>query len=447
MGAISKPAEETVYDASKGVVFEKTKQSKYMTDREISELPFLERVNWLAFWVIFGPLFFFLIGLPFIPLTFNTAMLTFVQYVLCGLSITAGYHRLWSHKAYRANFLVEIFLALWGAAAFEGSARWWCRGHRAHHRYVDTEKDPYTVHKGFWHAHIGWMVLKQDQRKAGRVDISDLNAIWILQIQHKYYLTIAISIGYILPMMIAHFGWGDLWGGLIYAGFFRAVVVQQATFCINSLAHTLGEQSFSTQHSSFDSVATALITFGEGYHNFHHEFPHDYRNGIKWFHYDPTKWLIRAWSAMGAAWDLQRIPDNEIDKAKLQVRHEALEKKMAALESERSKIDWGPAVETLPVMTWQEVEKQHAEGKRLVVIDKTVLDVGEFMDKHPGGRGVLSFWAGRDATLAFQGEVYKHSKAAQNLLPHLRVARLVEELESPTSTAEGFGLASAEKAS
>jgi stearoyl-CoA desaturase (delta-9 desaturase) len=424
MGTTTAPAApaETEYDATKGVYFEKTKSSKYMTDKELSELPLLARINWLSTSIIFTPLIGLLIGVYFVPLQYNTFVLSFVQYVLTGLGITAGYHRLFSHRAYHAAAPVEYVLLAWGAAAFEGSARWWSRNHRAHHRYVDSERDPYSVHKGFWYAHVGWMVLKQDSRRAGRVDISDLNAHERVMFQHRNYLPIALFFGFVLPLGIAHIFWGDFWGALVYACFGRMFFVHQATFCINSLAHTFGNQTYSKEHSSFDSILTALITFGEGYHNFHHEFPHDYRNGIRWYHYDPTKWVIRFLSWFRLCTRLIRFPGNEIEKARIQVMQQELDERKA-------KIDWGQPIESLLPMTWATVERRVNEGETLIVIEGLVHKLDDFISQHPGGPKILEFWNGRDATQAFNGEVYRHSKGARNLLAHFRIATLEEKLE------------------
>lgn len=261
MGAKSGERHDVEFDAQKGVVFEKTKTSKYMTDKELSELSLLERINWLSTSIIFSPLIGLLVGVWFVPLRKATLILAIVQYILTGTGITAGYHRLYSHKAYQASWPVEFILLAWGAAAFEGSARWWCRNHRAHHRYVDTEQDPYSVHKGFWYAHIGWMVLKQDSRRAGRVDISDLNAHRGVMFQHRNYLSVALFFGFIFPLAVGTLGWGDFWGSLVYACFGRMFFVHQATFCVNSLAHTFGQQTYSKEHTSYDHVITALVTF------------------------------------------------------------------------------------------------------------------------------------------------------------------------------------------
>jgi len=414
--------QEHDFDEKLGIVFEKTKASKYVVDKDLKELPLLQRINWLSTTIIMTPLIAFVVGIPFVPLRTPVLILSIIQYLLTGLGITMGYHRLWSHRAFKAHWTIELLLLFFGAAAYEGSARWWSRNHRAHHRYVDTDKDPYAVHKGFWFAHVGWMILKQEGRQSGRVDISDLNENKMVMWQHKNYLPIAITFAFVLPCAIGYFGFNDFWGALVYACFGRMFFVHQATFCINSVAHYLGEQPFSKQHSSFDSIITAFLTLGEGYHNYHHEFPHDYRNGIRWYQYDPTKWTIRFCSWLGLTFDLVRLPNNEIAKARVQVKQEELDEM-------KKRVDWGVDINELPLMTWHTINERVEKGEKLIVIDGVVHKIDKFIASHPGGEKILVFWNGRDASSAFQGEVYKHSKAARNLLAHYRLARLAEKLE------------------
>lgn len=164
--------------------------------------------------------------------------------------------------------------------------------HRAHHRYVDTPKDPYNVSKGIWWSHMGWLIFKPDPSLKGHVEISDLLKEEVVMWQHRNFPFLCLFTSYALPFLIAKFGWNDGLGGLLYAGIIRVFLFQQATNCVNSLAHWLGDQPYADATSPRDHIFTALVTFGEGYHNFHHEFPADYRNGIRWFDYDPTKWCI-----------------------------------------------------------------------------------------------------------------------------------------------------------
>ena len=120
-------------------------------------------------------------------------------------------------------------------------------------------------------------------------DVVDLDQDPLVVWQHKHYLLSVLTMAFVFPALVCGL-WSDVLGGLVYAGIMRGCFVQQATFCINSLAHWLGDQPFDDRNSPRDNWITALVTLGEGYHNYHHEFPSDYRNGIEWYQYDPTKW-------------------------------------------------------------------------------------------------------------------------------------------------------------
>lgn len=134
--------------------------------------------------------------------------------------------------------------------------------------------------------------------------------------------------------------------------------VQQATFCVNYLAHWLGEQPFDDRNSPRDHILTALITLGEGYHNFHHEFPSDYRNAIEWWQYDPTKWMIWAWKQLGLASDMKQFRANKIEKRRVQ-QQQKLDRKGATL-------DWGIQLEQLPIVSWDDfVGECRENGKKL----------------------------------------------------------------------------------
>lgn len=234
----------------------------------------------------------------------------------CELSITAGYHRLWSHKAYEANIVVRFIYAIGGAFAVQNSALHWSSDHRVHHRFVDeNDKDPYSANKGFWYSHIGWMLREyQAHRYTDYENARDLQKDKIVMWQHRNYLTLVLLTNFGIPI-IAGLLLGDVWGGLLLIGVLRLVVSHHLTFCINSLAHMWGKQPYNDKNTAKDNPIVALLTFGEGYHNFHHAFQYDYRNAIKWWQFDPTKWLIKSLSWCGLAKNLKRIPEEKIAKA------------------------------------------------------------------------------------------------------------------------------------
>ena len=234
-----------------------------------------------------------------------------------GFSITAGYHRHFSHGAYQCRRFVRVFYLLFGAAAFQHSVLSWSSEHRRHHRNIDDEGDPYNIQRGFLWAHIGWLFFERPESE----DFSNVPDLitdpWIVS-QHRYYALVALLMGFGFPMAVGSLA-GDPWGGLLWGGFVRIVVVHHATFFVNSLAHTLGSRPYTVAVSARDSVITALLTFGEGYHNFHHRFATDYRNGVRRHQWDPTKWLIRAMASLGWAYDLTKVPRERIVEAELQV--------------------------------------------------------------------------------------------------------------------------------
>jgi stearoyl-CoA desaturase (Delta-9 desaturase) len=158
------------------------------------------------------------------------------------IGITAGYHRLYSHRAYSASLPIQLLLLLAGASAVQGSALWWCRSHRSHHRYTDTPLDPYNSHRGLLYTHVGWMVLKpvpsqsddgamEEKRgarsdgKPGRANDTDLRKDALVMWQHMNYFPVALFMGYLLPCLAAGWGWGDWRGGWYFAGMIRLTMV------------------------------------------------------------------------------------------------------------------------------------------------------------------------------------------------------------------------------
>mmetsp|Transcript_26683 Transcript_26683/g.45978 ORF Transcript_26683/g.45978 Transcript_26683/m.45978 type:complete len:777 (-) Transcript_26683:419-2749(-) len=410
------------------------KRINYRSFEEVAQAkakgPLYSRLNWLHTPLLIGTPLLAIYGVYNWDFNVKTLVWAVVYYFITGLGITAGYHRLWAHKAYKARLPMKLALLLGGTGAFEGSIRWWCRDHRAHHRYTDTERDPYNAKEGFFYSHLGWMLLKQDPTKIGKADISDLNSDSMIRWQHRNYYWFAPLMAFIFPMLVAGLGWGDYWGGYFVAGVARLVFVHHATFFVNSLAHTLGAATFADKHTPRDSFITALLTLGEGYHNFHHEFPQDFRNAIRFYQYDPTKWLISFCAFFGLVYDRVVFPENEVKKGVVQMEQKRLDRL-------KENLRWPQEVEQLPVMTWEELRAQSRsyapEGadlsklRHLVVFEGVVHDVTDFVPTHPGGTKILEPFLGKDITKAFNGEVYEHSNGAHNLLGTMRVARLADD--------------------
>jgi len=253
----------------------------------------------------------------------------FFMYLASGLSITAGYHRLFSHRSHSASWPLRLFYAIFGAAAFQNSAIKWCSDHRRHHLKTDSEEDPYSIVRGFFWAHMGWVMISEEEQRIENVD--DLQSDPILLWQDKHIFKIGGFAGIILPGLVGILligGVSGFLGGLIWGGLLRLVIVHHGTFLINSGAHYWGKQNYSTKNTSRDSPILSLFTFGEGYHNFHHTFQADYRNGHKWYHWDPTKWWIKFFSMIKITRNLHKIPLWTIEDAKMKTSFEHKEKKV-----------------------------------------------------------------------------------------------------------------------
>lgn len=273
------------------------------------------------------PLWAYFVGFNAIEILFTIFLFFFT-----GISITAGYHRLWSHKAFEAHPIVKVVLAIGGAMTVQNSILHWASDHRVHHRFVDkNDQDPYSAKKGFWYSHIGWMLREyQAHRYDNYENCRDLQKDKVVMWQHNNYLAIVLIANFGIT---AFAGWlnGSVLGMILLAGVFRLVAVHHVTFFINSLAHLWGKQPYTETNTAKDNGIIALFTFGEGYHNYHHIFEYDYRNGIRWWQYDPTKWLIRGLSFIKLTWNLRRTPEERIEKARAAMQLQKAHERISAL--------------------------------------------------------------------------------------------------------------------
>lgn len=314
--------------------------------------------------------FYFYYTLP----SWQMVLTAIVLLYLTGLSITAGYHRFYAHRTYRAHPLVEGILLFFGSMAGQGSALRWSYDHRLHHAHVDTDLDPYSVKKGFWHAHFLWLL-----EKPWPIDtkiISDLMRNRLVQFQHRHatLLTILTNV-----MAFLFVGWllDDYLGSFFIACWTRLFLLHHFTWFINSLAHTWGDKPFCQEQTAVNNYVISLVTFGEGYHNFHHTFANDYRNGIYWFQFDPTKWLIWTLSKLGLVSGLKRMDPYTIKKRMVLQRKEILLDRLCNLwhikkdELEKTILDLSERIvnkitETHRLMEhYRQVRREGKERKRL----------------------------------------------------------------------------------
>ncbi|HCG77598.1 MAG TPA: acyl-CoA desaturase [Oceanospirillales bacterium] len=291
---------------------------------------------------------------PWYGMTYGYETSTWVSYLvltwITGMAITGGYHRLWSHNAYDAHPILRVWYALWGAAALENTILDWCSGHRVHHRHCDdVDKDPYSAKRGLWFSHMGWMIREYP---SGRVDFANVKNLMkdpIVMWQYKYYVPIVFAMNIGVPLALGLI-FGDVWGMLLLAGFLRIVTTHHVTFFINSIAHKWGSQPYTDENTARDNAFFAFLTHGEGYHNYHHIFQTDYRNGIRWFHWDPTKWFIKGCSYVGLTSNLRTVPDFKIRRAMVKMQFKRAQEKLAQAENSEK---WTELLE-------KEYEKYHA---------------------------------------------------------------------------------------
>lgn len=295
-----------------------------------------------------------------------------ITLVASGIGIGSGYHRLWSHRAYEASPLLRVYLAIVGGMSIQNSILVWCARHRVHHRDVDdNDKDPYSIGRGFWFAHVGWMLKDYESGKLDYSVVPDLQRDSVVMWQHKYYWALVAVTNVILPLGV---GWlvGDMWGVFLLAGVLRLVLSHHVTFFINSLAHMWGSRPYTDENSARDNWFIAIVTYGEGYHNFHHMFQSDYRNGIRWWQYDINKWFISACSWLGLAKNLNRTPDFKIQRARLDMVFKRVQENTAAVAVNRR---WRELLEKEYeqfkeiIGEWQQLQLERVQFRRQKIAD------------------------------------------------------------------------------
>jgi len=270
-------------------------------------------IRTLDYPVIFQFAFVTLVALIGVPLfgylydyTWVDWTLFAILYVITGLGITVGYHRLISHRSFETRPWVKMALLIAGGWALQNTAIKWSADHVRHHAKVDQDADPYNAMRGFWYSHVGWLFFVTDPHANDKYEAQfrkDPLLLW----QERYYVPIVLS-GFAIPFVAGflHGGWREALGCFLLAGVGRMFLVLNSTFCINSVCHLWGNQPHSQANSSRDCWWVSLVTFGEGYHNYHHAYQRDYRNGPKWYNFDPSKWLIFAAEQLRLASNLQR---------------------------------------------------------------------------------------------------------------------------------------------
>lgn len=246
-----------------------------------------------------------------------TSLWAFVTIYTSGFGITAGVHRLWSHKAYKAKWPLRLFLVFLFTITGQKDVYTWALDHRVHHKYSETDADPHDVRRGFFFAHVGWLFMTPHpevvaKRKA--VDMSDLEADPIIMWQKRWYIPLFVLLTIALPVGIPCYFWSEsLWISFWVNFNFRFCINLNIAFCVNSVAHTWGQKPYDKNISPVENIAVSIASLGEGYHNYHHVFPWDYKTSeLGNYPFNLTTGFIDAFARIGWAYDLKYVSPSMI---------------------------------------------------------------------------------------------------------------------------------------
>ena len=234
-------------------------------------------------------------------------LLAFALYMVYGVCITAGYHRLFAHRAYHATWPVKWSLLFLACGAMQASAIRWAWQHRVHHRHSDTDADPHNRRRGFWHCHIGYLFHKHaDFVEAVRSEaVDDLLGDAAVRLQFRLWLPTGLLLCLGVPAAAGHFWLGGRgWASVLVAGFARLLLSLHATWAVNSMTHAAtpcpADKPYGSRGLAVEHAFVSLIAWGEGWHDWHHKYPHDYAAAAKpwWMQVNPTLALLDALAAL-----------------------------------------------------------------------------------------------------------------------------------------------------
>ncbi|ODM96417.1 Acyl-CoA Delta(11) desaturase [Orchesella cincta] len=237
-----------------------------------------------------------------------------ILHTMSGFGITAGAHRYWAHKSYKAVTPLRLLLAYMQTLAFQNHIYEWCRDHRVHHKFAETHADPHNAKRGFFFSHMGWLLCKKHEAvkvKGKSVDMSDLEQDPIVMFQKKYYLPLVLTISFVIPTIVPSYFWGETAStAFLFAAMFRYCVTLHCTWLVNSAAHRWGPRPYDKSISPAENKSVAWWAFGEGWHNYHHVFPWDYKTSeVGIYRYNFSAAFIDYMAKVGWAYDLKTVPE------------------------------------------------------------------------------------------------------------------------------------------
>ncbi|KAM9462691.1 acyl-CoA desaturase 1-like [Clarias gariepinus] len=241
-----------------------------------------------------------------------TLLWTLFCFVFSALGITAGAHRLWSHRSYKASLPLRIFLALGNSMAFQNDIYEWSRDHRVHHKYSETDADPHNATRGFFFSHIGWLLVRKHPdviENGKKLEFTDLKNDRVVMIQKRFYKSSVVVLCFVIPAVLPWFLWAEsLSVGFFLPAILRYTLVLNATWLVNSAAHMWGNRPYDVNINPRENRFVAFSAIGEGFHNYHHTFPYDYGTSEFGYKLNFTTWFIDFMCVLGLAKDRRRVP-------------------------------------------------------------------------------------------------------------------------------------------
>ncbi|XP_061490662.1 stearoyl-CoA desaturase [Rhineura floridana] len=247
------------------------------------------------------------------PVTLVWVILCFI---LSGLGITAGAHRLWSHRSYKASLPLRIFLVIVNSMSFQNDIYEWARDHRVHHKFSETDADPHNASRGFFFSHIGWLLVRKHpdvKEKGQKLDLSDLKADKLVMFQRRYYKSSVVIMCFFLPAFVPWYYWGEsFYNSFLLAAVLRYAAILNATWLVNSAAHMYGNRPYDQHINPRENRLVVLGALGEGFHNYHHTFPFDYSTSEFGWQWNFTTAFIDLMCYLGLASDRKKVAKETI---------------------------------------------------------------------------------------------------------------------------------------
>ncbi len=233
--------------------------------------------------------------------------LMIVFYIISGLGITIGFHRMLTHKSFETSRPLKALFLIMGCMALEGDPTSWASTHIQHHAHSDDDDDPHSPLEGLWHSHIGWLFShKHNIEMYGKWLTKDPTIVWVTK---TWYIWAALGI--VIPTLIAG------WSGLIWGGLVRIFLTHHITWSVNSICHTFGRRDYNTRDASRNNFIVGLLAFGEGWHNNHHAFPRSAFHGLRWWQIDVSAYIIRGLEKLGLVWNVHRVKPEDMQKRQI----------------------------------------------------------------------------------------------------------------------------------